>query len=423
MSNTMNCAIRIMLVVFLLCEGLTLAQNLAVPASPTEAAVAPTEDQNFVFSPRGRRDPFEPPYSRIGSQLRSDKDLIGTRDTIARAAKLLDDLTQAAKTKNAVHFKTIYENLTRLLDTRFTAEELRIYAMEIGRRARQLKDEMGTYEQDLVIESVLQTVEKRILELQTQIQTGKFDHVKETYQTIVRELTGLNVTNDTQRQRRDELLLKAGRLVSQADAAVARELLLRAEKILSDMKEKLQTGQFEEVLTEFKNLQNRLGALELTDAQLKAAREKLLTEAAEISRQAEIAAVTRELKNAEGILAKMASALEANDLGTVNQGYQNIQNILKALKISDPSLSERKAELLDKAAAIDRSAKTRAEFMSRDIKIYGIAWSPNNPAAIINDRSYGEGDALDELTRIEKITQDRVVFKYKGESVAKSLTQ
>jgi hypothetical protein len=346
--------------------------------------------------------------------------MIGTRDTINRAAKLLDDLAQAAKAKNAARFKTLYDNLTRLLDTKFTSEELKIWAMEMGRSARQLKDEMGNYEQNMAAESVLQSAEKRVLDLQTQLQQGKFEQVKETYQGVVRDLTALNTADDTLKQKRDELLLRAGRIVSQADAIIARDLLARGQALLAAMKDKLQKDKFEEVIAEFQNLKNRLGALSLTDSQLKQSRDKLMVEAADVAHQAEIGAVMREIKKADAVLAKMSSALDANDFGAVSAAYQNIQEILKPLKMTEPPLIERKAEMLEKAGALDRSAKIRMEFLGREVKISGIAWSPTNPAAIINGRSYGEGDAMDDVTRIEKIGRSDVTFKYKGESVTKS---
>jgi type II secretory pathway component PulC len=74
--------------------------------------------------------------------------------------------------------------------------------------------------------------------------------------------------------------------------------------------------------------------------------------------------------------------------------------------------------MLERAASLDRSANIRREFLGRKIVISGIAWSPTSPAAIVNGRTYGEGDALDEATRVEKIARSEIVFKYKGESVA-----
>ncbi len=394
----------------------------AAAPDTSSTALMPEEDQNFIFNPRGRRDPFEPPYARVGSERRAAPSL-GSRETISRASKLLDDLAQAAKAKNVGHFAAIYENLTRLLDTKFTSDELRIYAMEIGRRARQMKEEMGDFEQNMAIESLLQAAAKRLLDLQTQIQRGQFDAVREVYQTIVRDLTAPNITDATLKQRRDELLLRAGSLVSQADAAVARDLLARSESILGAMKESLQKEKFEEVINEFQSLKNRLGVLNLTNEPLKQSRDKLLGEAAEVARQAEIGAVMREIKKAESTLAQMKAALEAAEFGAVNAGYQKIQEALKQLKVTDPVLSERKADMLEKAAALDRSAKIRTEFLGRDVKVNGIAWSPTNPAAIINGRAYAEGDAVDDLTRVEKIGKADVVFKYKGESVARGLSQ
>jgi len=290
----------------------------------------------------------------------------------------------------------------------------------MGRHARQLKEQMGGYEQNVVAETALQNAEKRVLDLQAQIQRGEFGQVKETYQGLVHDLTALNIADEALKQRRDELLLRVGRLVSQADAAIARDLLARGQAIVATMKDKLQKEKFEEVITEFQNLKNRLGALSLTDDQLKQSRDKLLGEASEVARQAEIGAVMREMKKAEAILAKMTAALDASDFGAVNTGYQSIQEILKPLQVTDPALIERKAEMLEKAAALDRSAKIRTEFLGRDVAISGIAWSPTNPAAIINGRTYVEGDAMDDVTRIEKISKSDITFKYKGESVTKS---
>ena len=391
------------------------------PAEAAGAAPPAPEDQTFIFSPRGRRDPFEAPFSRAGAAKLGSE--VGTRDTIARAAKILDELGQAAKAKNVEHFKTIYENLTKLLDTKFTSEDLKIWAVEMARSARQLKDEMGSYEQNMATETALQNAEKRVLDLQAQIQQGKFDQVRETYQVIVHDLTGMSISSDPLKQRRDDLLQRAGRLVSQADAAIARDLLTRGETILTGMKEKLQKDQFEDVIKEFDNLKNRLGALSLADAQLKSSRDKLLLEAAEVSHQAEIGAVMREMKKADALLAKMKVALDGADFSAVASGYQSIQEILKPLKATDPALIERKAEMLDRAAAMDRSAKIRTEFLGREVKITGIAWNPTAPAAIINGRSYGEGDAMDDVTRVEKIGKADVIFKYKGESVAKGMMQ
>ena len=392
----------------------------SAPAAGEATPPPPTlEDQTFVFSPRGRRDPFEPPFARAGSDRKTGKEIVGTRDTINRAAKLLEELNQAAKAKNAAHFKAIYDNLTQILNTKFTSEELRIWSLEMSRTARKLKDEMGSYEQNMAAETVLQDAEKRILDLQTQIQQGRFEQVKEIYQSVMHDLTGLNLTEEALKQRRDEMLARAGRLVSQADAAIARDLLARGESLLAGMKDKLQKEKFEEVLAEFQNLQNRLGALSLTDDQLKQSRDKLLGEAEQVAHQAEIGAVMREMKKAESILARMSTALDASDFAAVATGYQNIQEIVKPLKVTDPSLIERKAEMLEKGAALDRSAKIRTEFLTRDVKINGIAWSPTNSAAIINGRSYGEGDAMDDVTRIEKIGKSDVIFKYKGESVTK----
>ena len=391
------------------------------PAAGAGAAPAPSEDQTFIFSPRGRRDPFEPPFSRAGAAKLGSE--VGTRDTIARAARILDELGQAAKAKNIEHFKTIYESLTKLLDTKFTSEDLKIWAVEMARSARQLKEEMGSYEQNLVMETALQNAEKRVLDLQSQIQQGKYDQVRETYQAVVHDLTGMSISSDALKQRRDDLLQRAGRLVSQADTAIARDLLARGEAILTAMKEKLQKDQFEDVIKEFDNLKNRLGVLSLADAQLKSARDKLLLEAAEVSHQAEIGAVMREIKKADALLAKMKAALDGSDFNAVASGYQSIQEILKPLKATDPALIERKAEMLDRAAAMDRSAKIRTEFLGREVKITGIAWNPTAPAAIINGRSYGEGDAMDDVTRIEKISKADVIFKYKGESVAKGMMQ
>jgi hypothetical protein len=385
----------------------------------TTGAITPTEEEAFIFSSHGRRDPFLPPFGILEEGKGGGKRSPGTRDTITRASKLLDDLSQAAKGKNLAHFNTVYDSLMSMLDTNFTSKELEIYAKEIARRAKQMKDEMGQYAKNVAIEGALQNVERRIADLQAQIQQKKFEEARETYQTVTSELTALQTDDEALKQKRDALVLRAGQLVSQ----IARELFASAQTTVVAMKEKLQKGQYEDVSTEFQNLKNRIGALNLTDPELLQLRAKLLNEAAELSHQAEVGAIKRELKKAEELLGQMTAALNANDFGTVTKGCLKCQDILKPLQISDQDLSLQKANTLEKAADLDRRAKIRAEFAGReDIKISAIAWSEENPAAIINGRTYGHGDSLDEATRIVKIEKSEIVFNFKGENVSKPLT-
>ena len=90
--------------------------------------------------------------------------------------------------------------------------------------------------------------------------------------------------------------------------------------------------------------------------------------------------------------------------------------------------------LARECAQLCRRAEARQEFASVTIKIQGTFWSKgekksrNRSAVIINNRMFGEGEALDadikskspngaEKIYIKKITRGKVTFSYKGELI------
>ncbi len=91
--------------------------------------------------------------------------------------------------------------------------------------------------------------------------------------------------------------------------------------------------------------------------------------------------------------------------------------------------------LFQKIVAYSRTAKrlqqaleTRKEFENLSIDVKGIRWTPQGSSALINHKIYESGSVLEDLSgsapvQIEMITEDSVLFLYKGQRFRKALVE
>ncbi|KPJ63175.1 MAG: hypothetical protein AMS15_01410 [Planctomycetes bacterium DG_23] len=77
--------------------------------------------------------------------------------------------------------------------------------------------------------------------------------------------------------------------------------------------------------------------------------------------------------------------------------------------------------LLQAASLLANRAAIRLEFLSKEIPISFIAWTPEIPYAIVEDRVVGAGDVISPDLEVYRIEKQRIVFRYKGEVMARSM--
>jgi len=127
------------------------------------------------------------------------------------------------------------------------------------------------------------------------------------------------------------------------------------------------------------------------------------------------------LLQGEALLATMERHLESNDYDKVLEYASQLETLVVGTEPLDPGSKARLGELVAKAFALRDRAQARKEFAKLEIDISAIAWTAENPAALINNITVRPGDFIGDQLKIFKIDERSVTFLYKGEHITRNL--
>jgi hypothetical protein len=97
------------------------------------------------------------------------------------------------------------------------------------------------------------------------------------------------------------------------------------------------------------------------------------------------------------------------------------EELLKVAEKGEDPKPLRLVLLLQASSLLANRASIRLEFLSKEIPISFIAWTTETPYAIVNHKIVGAGDIISPDLEIYRIDKQRVIFRYKGEVIAKSM--
>jgi len=391
----------------------------------TEPVPVLQEEPPFIFTPRGRRNPFIPPFGTAasGPSITATGKPEGTREEMMEAARVVRDLEQALRDGNFPRFKIFYERVMKLMTGRnWTDKELMVHSREILRRASRLKNQMDMREKVALYNNLLDAAEALIPTMEEKLAARDYDGVTATYAKVVDYIS--RVKKDSAYgsivDRLNKIHKRASDIFRRCGQQKILEVLGKAETILDEMRRYLQAGNFDRVLERYEKLRIELAVpLPPGHEELARSKQRLLAKAGEIKKQAEIGKVKRVISNVKGMLKEMENALYANNYARLISLYNEAQQRLRQIQTSEAPLVQARNEVWKKAEELKRRADIRREFVFP--RIDGIAWAPVNPGALVNGRAVGEGDAIDENTRVKKINRDNVIFTYKGEDIPVAL--
>lgn len=88
------------------------------------------------------------------------------------------------------------------------------------------------------------------------------------------------------------------------------------------------------------------------------------------------------------------------------------------LGTGDPKKKQAVNRMRTKVNLKKHRSEVRQEFAKKTFEITGIAWSPGQSLAIINEQDVAEGESIEDV-RIAKIRPGRITMEYRGESFEK----
>ncbi|NOZ23611.1 MAG: hypothetical protein GXP25_21250 [Planctomycetes bacterium] len=395
-------------------------RRAAKPEAPGALATQKIlEEPPFVFSRRNRRNPFS---SLFGSEKGTDEGPeipTCTAQDIDEARRDLDNLATACRSRRGGEFSTIYEALLKKLNRPCESDDLRVHALELKRRARNLKRAMRDYVKSITWERELQWAEGKLQEMRNSAAKNDLGSLRRLYQEVKGRIQAMlrEVDDDRYKDRMREIILKCTQVLAQHIHDIQKEELETADKRIAKMRELLRNRSFSSVHTEHDELVALLADKKFEDEMLRKRQQKILRTAADINRQAEIGEVKLSLANAKDYLAQIEATYHAHDYAAIADMNATLQGKLADIKSVAPELDAERASYRRKGMDIERRAKICIEFLQAPPKISGIGWHPQNPVAIVNEKTVGLGDYVDEKTRVKSITPETVVFTYKGEDI------
>ncbi|MEW6355949.1 MAG: hypothetical protein AB1696_06480 [Planctomycetota bacterium] len=403
-------------------QAATPPAKAAAKAKADEAAAAKEilEEPLFIFARRARRDPFS---SLFGPEKTPEEGTeaqqICTAQDIDEGQRDLEHLTMACRSRRGGEFNTIFEALLKRLNRPCENDELRVHAIELKRRAGNLKRAMKDYAKSITWERELQWAEGKLQEMRGQAGTKDLDGLRRTHQEVKSRIQAMlrEVDDERYKDRMREIIKKCTQVLAVHIQEIHIEELESAEKRIAKMRELIRIRNYSSVHTEHDELVALLADKKFEDESLRSRQQKILRTAADMNRQAEIGEVKLSLANAKEYLAQIEATFNANDYNAIAEMNAKLQDSLTSIKSVAPELDAERATYRRNGMDFERRAKICLEFLESPPKISGIGWHPQNPVAIVNEKTVGLGDYVDEKTRIKSITPETVVFNYKGENI------
>lgn len=118
------------------------------------------------------------------------------------------------------------------------------------------------------------------------------------------------------------------------------------------------------------------------------------------------------------VFSQIRLAFQEGEYEAVGELYQEL------LKVTEREEGPKPLELvltLQAASLLSTRATIRLEFLSKEIPISFIAWNPETPYAIVNDKIVGAGELVSPDLEVHRIEKQRIIFRYKGEAMAKTI--
>jgi len=118
------------------------------------------------------------------------------------------------------------------------------------------------------------------------------------------------------------------------------------------------------------------------------------------------------------VFSQIRLAFQEGEYEAVGELYQEL------LKVAEREEGPKPLELvitLQAASLLSNRATIRLEFLSKEIPISFIAWNPETPYAIVNDKIVGAGELVSPDLEVHRIEKQRIIFRYKGEAMAKTI--
>jgi len=185
-----------------------------------------------------------------------------------------------------------------------------------------------------------------------------------------------------------------------------------AEEMVEEMKERLDKKDYQGVQA----LRDKLAPLLATRFYDIEANSRLTV----VRNQVEIISVALIYYDVRRYFSEMRQAFQKGEYEAVGKLYEEL--LVVAGKEKEPK-SLKLAFIVQAASLMDNRAAIRLEFLSQEIPISFIAWTPEAPYAIVSNKIVGTGDLVPPNLEIYRIEKERVVFRYKGEVMAKSITE
>lgn len=118
------------------------------------------------------------------------------------------------------------------------------------------------------------------------------------------------------------------------------------------------------------------------------------------------------------VFSQIRRAFQEGEYEAVGELYEEL------LKVTEREEGPKPLELvltLEAASLLSNRATIRLEFLSKEIPISFIAWNPETPYAIVNDTIVGAGELVSPDLEVHRIEKQRIIFRYKGEAMAKTI--
>lgn len=115
---------------------------------------------------------------------------------------------------------------------------------------------------------------------------------------------------------------------------------------------------------------------------------------------------------------EMSQAFDKGEYEAVGKLHEEL------LQVADKEEGPKSLELtltFQAASLLSTRATIRLEFLSEEIPISFIAWTPETPYAIVNNKIVGPADLVSPDLEVYRIEKQSVIFRYKGEVIAKSI--
>lgn len=197
----------------------------------------------------------------------------------------------------------------------------------------------------------------------------------------------------------------------------ARRFMLTVERDLNQLQAALRESRWGDVVVVGRRLLERLETTRL-DSEHQVRRNEMMAEARHLIDEAADSLEEEGMKRLEADRDAAREGFARQDWPSVREAQLRIERFVDGWEFKDPANSRRADTWKGQVDDLVRRSLLWEEFAELPLKIGFLVISEDGAStALVNGRPLKEGDSLDEDLRIKDISNDRILFIYKGEEI------